>query len=101
MGRQGVRSDWRDVPATVRRDVDAVLGSPIVATRGVQGGFSPGPAVRADLPRTKKVVVMVEPILARRGRAGARPHLEAYAPTTVIRRRTSEVVCVFATMSTR
>lgn len=49
MGRQGIRSEWRDVPESVRTAVDALLGSPVVATRPVSGGFSPGPAVRADL----------------------------------------------------
>ena len=55
MARQGVRIPWRDVPATVRRDVDAVLGSPVVATREVAGGFSPGPAVRAELADGRRV----------------------------------------------
>ena len=62
------------------------------------------PAERVDLPRTKKVVVMVDSILALAGRGGRNTHplrTEGYAPTTVIRRRTSAVVCVFATMSTR
>ena len=45
------------MPTTVRRDVDALLGSPIVATRGVHGGFSPGPAVRADLADGRTVFV--------------------------------------------
>ena len=49
MGRQGVRSEWRDVPPAVRQRVDELLGSAVVGTTAVQGGFSPGPAVRADL----------------------------------------------------
>ena len=55
MARQGVRTAWRDVPATVRRDVDELLGSPVVATHEVAGGFSPGPAVRADLADGRRV----------------------------------------------
>ena len=47
--RQGVRSLWSEVPAAVRDELNVVLGSPVVATHGVRGGFSPGPAVRADL----------------------------------------------------
>lgn len=57
MGRTGVRSAWRDVPATVRRDMDELLGSPVVATGGVVGGFSPGPAVRADLADGRTVFI--------------------------------------------
>lgn len=37
------------MPATVRDATDAVLGSPVVETSPLVGGFSPGPAVRADL----------------------------------------------------
>lgn len=49
MGRQGVRCGWDAVPATVRAGVDDMLGARVVATRTVEGGFSPGPAVRAEL----------------------------------------------------
>jgi hypothetical protein len=47
--RQGVRSQWGEVPVAIRDELDVVLESPVVATHGVRGGFSPGPAVRADL----------------------------------------------------
>jgi aminoglycoside phosphotransferase (APT) family kinase protein len=57
MGREGVRSAWADVPSSVRHAVDAVLGSPVVSTSGVSGGFSPGPAVRADLADGRTVFV--------------------------------------------
>ncbi len=57
MGREGVRSAWQDVPAAVRDDVDAVLGSRVVTTRTVRGGFSPGPAVRAELADGRTVFV--------------------------------------------
>lgn len=49
MARQGVRTAWSEVPATVRSAVATVLGSPVAAIREVTGGFSPGPAVRAEL----------------------------------------------------
>lgn len=57
MGRQGVRIDWAEVPSPVRRAVDEMLGSAIVATRPVSGGFSPGPAVRASLADGRTVFV--------------------------------------------
>ena len=58
MGREGVRSAWRDVPASVRaRRSTLRSGSPVVATTGVRGGFSPGPAVRADLADGRTVFV--------------------------------------------
>jgi aminoglycoside phosphotransferase (APT) family kinase protein len=52
-----VRSAWRDVPASVRGAVDAVLGAAVVSTDGVSGGFSPGPAVRAVLDDGRTVFV--------------------------------------------
>ena len=55
--REGVRSQWRDVPAAVRDELDVVLGSPVVATHSVRGGFSPGPAVRADLSDGRVVFI--------------------------------------------
>ena len=55
--REGVRSQWRDVPAAVRDELDVVLGSPVVATHRVRGGFSPGPAVRADLSDGRVVFI--------------------------------------------
>lgn len=57
MGRQGVRLDWAEVPASVRRAVDEMLGAPVVATTQVSGGFSPGPAVRAELADGRVVFV--------------------------------------------
>ena len=39
------RLPWADVPADVRRRVDELLGSPVVAVSPRTGGFSPGPAV--------------------------------------------------------
>jgi aminoglycoside phosphotransferase (APT) family kinase protein len=57
MARQGVRSDWDDVPVSVRAAVDDVLGSAVVVTRGVSGGFSPGPAVRAELEDGRVVFI--------------------------------------------
>jgi aminoglycoside phosphotransferase (APT) family kinase protein len=57
VGRQGVRSEWGDVPRSVRADIDELLGSPVIATSGVAGGFSPGPAVRADLADGRRVFI--------------------------------------------
>jgi hypothetical protein len=57
MARQGVRSAWAEVPATVRDAVDTLLGSPVTTTREVSGGFSPGPAVRADLTDGRTVFI--------------------------------------------
>lgn len=57
MARQGVRIGWSDVPESVRARVDHVIGSPIVDTHGVVGGFSPGPAVRAELADGRTVFV--------------------------------------------
>lgn len=49
MSRQGVRSSWDETPQSVREAVDEMLGSPVTAAQTVVGGFSPGPAVRAEL----------------------------------------------------
>lgn len=57
MSRQGVRIEWGEVPATVRGAVDGAIGSPIVRTHGTEGGFSPGPAVRAELADGRTVFV--------------------------------------------
>ncbi len=57
MARQGVRIAWSEVPASVRSAVDTVLGSPVEATHEVSGGFSPGPAVRAELLDGRAVFV--------------------------------------------
>ena len=42
----GTRIPWADVPEHVRGDVEATLGSPVVAAHTQHGGFSPGAAVR-------------------------------------------------------
>jgi aminoglycoside phosphotransferase (APT) family kinase protein len=42
----GVRIRWTDVPAHVRSEVDAILGSPVVEAVSQTGGFSPGTADR-------------------------------------------------------
>ena len=57
MGREGVRAVWGEVPPTIRDEIDALLGSPVVVTTGVRGGFSPGPAVRAELADGRTVFV--------------------------------------------
>ena len=47
------------MPGAVRRAIYELLGSPVVATYAVQGGFSPGPAVRAELADGRRVFVKV------------------------------------------
>jgi len=49
VGRQGVRMDWADVPASVRESVEKMAGGRIVTATNVDGGFSPGPAARCEL----------------------------------------------------
>ena len=44
----GTRIAWSDVPAHVRGDIEAALGSPVVSARTQHGGFSPGAAVRLE-----------------------------------------------------
>jgi aminoglycoside phosphotransferase (APT) family kinase protein len=48
VSRVGVRSEWRTVPSSIRVAVEKLVGSSIAAVTQVEGGFSPGPAVRAD-----------------------------------------------------
>jgi aminoglycoside phosphotransferase (APT) family kinase protein len=57
MARQGVRSAWSDVPLGVRDSVDEMLGSQVVRTTAIRSGFSPGPAVRADLADGRSVFI--------------------------------------------
>jgi hypothetical protein len=42
----GVRIGWGDLPGSVRRAVDGILGSPVVEAVPQSGGFSPGSADR-------------------------------------------------------
>lgn len=57
MQRQGVRSAWGDVPLSVRTAVDTLLGATITTTLPLSGGFSPGPAVRAELSDGRAVFI--------------------------------------------
>lgn len=57
MSRQGVRSTWDEAPQPVRDAVDDLLGSPIRTTHTVVGGFSPGPAFRAELADGRTVFI--------------------------------------------
>jgi aminoglycoside phosphotransferase (APT) family kinase protein len=43
---EGVRVEWKDIPADVRNDLEGRLGSPVVAAVSQKGGFSPGVAAR-------------------------------------------------------
>jgi hypothetical protein len=47
--QQGLRLDWVDVPASVRRQVEAALGCAVVEAVNQPGGFSPGVAARCRL----------------------------------------------------
>lgn len=57
VGRRGVRSDWDEVPAHIRAQVERIAGSAIVTARNIEGGFSPGPAARCDLADGRVVFV--------------------------------------------
>jgi hypothetical protein len=57
MSRLGVRSDWRDAPEELRRAVDELLGARVVSADALTGGFSPGPAIRAELSDGRRVFV--------------------------------------------
>jgi aminoglycoside phosphotransferase (APT) family kinase protein len=49
MKQQGVRLPWDQVPAVVRDEVAAALGSAVVRADNQPGGFSPGVAARCGL----------------------------------------------------
>lgn len=53
----GARLEWAEVPAEVRAAVEAALGSPVVAARNEDGGFSPGLAARCRLADGRRVFV--------------------------------------------
>lgn len=57
MGRQGIRSEWSDMPRHVREGVDKIAGSPVIDAISVEGGFSPGPAARCSLSDGRVVFV--------------------------------------------
>lgn len=57
MGRQGVRSAWDEVPASVRGAVDALVGASVTTATNLDGGFSPGPAARCELSDGRTVFV--------------------------------------------
>jgi aminoglycoside phosphotransferase (APT) family kinase protein len=57
MARHGVRSEWRDAPEGLRRAVDELLGARVASTVALSGGFSPGPAIRADLSDGRRVFI--------------------------------------------
>ena len=54
---QGVRLEWHEVPASVRREVEARLGSPVVHAISQPSGFSPGVAARVRLADGRRVFV--------------------------------------------
>lgn len=49
--------EWSAVPRSVRDAVDLALGSAVVETVNLEGGFSPGPAARCDLADGRRVFV--------------------------------------------
>lgn len=57
MARHGVRSEWRDAPDELRRAVDELLGARVVSADALSGGFSPGPAICAELSDGRRVFI--------------------------------------------
>ena len=57
MGRQGVRSQWSDMPRRVRDGIDKIAGSAVIDATNLEGGFSPGPAARCGLADGRTVFV--------------------------------------------
>jgi aminoglycoside phosphotransferase (APT) family kinase protein len=49
MKAQGVRLEWSDMPASVRAEIERVVGATVVEARTQPGGFSPGLAARCVL----------------------------------------------------
>ena len=52
---EGRRMQWHDLPARVRSEISARLGSPVVEAHSQPGGFSPGLAVRIKTARGARV----------------------------------------------
>ena len=53
----GRRVEWPDIPATVRRSVEAALGTSVHSATNQPGGFSPGLAARCRLADGRRVFV--------------------------------------------
>lgn len=53
----GVRIGWSDLPGYVRREVEAVIGEPVVDAVSQAGGFSPGSADRIRTGGGRRVFV--------------------------------------------
>jgi aminoglycoside phosphotransferase len=56
-GVGGHRIDWADLPDTLRKSIEAALGSTVVDAAGQVGGFSPGAAARVRLADGRRVFV--------------------------------------------
>src|SRR5690242_17256073 len=56
---QGVRPDFRTVPAHVREALESWLGSPILKVEAQQAGFSPGVAARLRTADNRAVFVKI------------------------------------------
>jgi aminoglycoside phosphotransferase (APT) family kinase protein len=53
----GVRIGWTDLPSHVRREIEAVIGEPVVDAVSQAGGFSPGSADRIRTASGRRVFV--------------------------------------------
>jgi hypothetical protein len=63
----GVRLPWSAVPASLRADVEAILGEPVVEAVTQPGGFSPGVAAGADPDAVTTVLTAVAGYFVYRG----------------------------------
>lgn len=57
MGRQGIRSEWSDMPGHVRVAIGNIAGATVIDVSNLGGGFSPGPAARCQLSDGRIVFV--------------------------------------------
>ena len=53
----GVRIGWTDLPNHVRREIEAIIGGPVVDAVSQAGGFSPGSADRIRIGTGRRVFV--------------------------------------------
>ncbi|MGH7642769.1 MAG: hypothetical protein ACRENX_07115 [Candidatus Dormibacteria bacterium] len=55
----GVRIDWLEIPASLRSEMEALLGCPVVDAVSQPGGFLPGAALRLRLADDRRAFVKV------------------------------------------
>ena len=53
----GVRIGWADLPEQVRRQIEAVIGAPVLSAESQAGGFSPGTADRVVAANGRRAFV--------------------------------------------